>query len=349
MTFQVTGVTYSGYFLNKLTKMKKIIFLLVLAGVITVCKQKQKNSVKYYSNPIINYSLPDPTIIKADDGYFYLYATEDIRNLPIHRSKNLVDWEFVGTAFTDETRPTFQALLWAPDIRKIGDLYVLYYTNSSWGEEHTNGIGVAVSTRPEGPFTDKGKLFTSDEIGVMNSIDQFYMEDQGKKYLFWGSWHGLWAVELTDDGLALKPGTEKVQITGNGYEAGMLHKHGDYFYLFASTGSCCEGLNSTYQTLVGRSKDILGPYINKDGAPMMDNCHTLVIDKNEHFVGPGHNSQLVKDDAGNDWIFYHAVSVENPEGRILMMDRVEWVDGWPVVKNGSPSIKAEAPFFKQRK
>ena len=61
-----------------------------------------------YRNPVIDYSLPDPTIIKSDDGYFYLYATEDIRNTPIHRSRNLVDWEEIGTAFTEETRPTFE-------------------------------------------------------------------------------------------------------------------------------------------------------------------------------------------------------------------------------------------------
>ena len=61
---------------------------------------------KTYKNPVVNYSLPDPTVIEAEDGYFYLYATEDIRNLPIHRSKDLVNWESVGTAFTTETRPT---------------------------------------------------------------------------------------------------------------------------------------------------------------------------------------------------------------------------------------------------
>ena len=55
--------------------------------------------VKSYQNPVINYSLPDPSIIKGEDGYYYLYATEDIRNLPIHRSKDLVEWEYVGTAF----------------------------------------------------------------------------------------------------------------------------------------------------------------------------------------------------------------------------------------------------------
>ena len=279
-------------------------------------KVKEKRT---YNNPVIDYSLPDPTIIKADDGYFYLYATEDIRNLPIHRSANLVEWEFVGTAFTDSTRPTFQQLIWAPDIRKIGDKYVLYYANSSWGEEHTNGIGVAWSLRPEGPFTDAGKLFLSDEIEVMNSIDAFYMEENGRKYLFWGSWHGLWGVELTDDGLALQPNTPKIPIAGNGYEAGLLHKHGDYYYLFASTGSCCEGLKSTYTTVVGRSKNLFGPYVNRKGELMLSNHHEVVIEKNKDFVGPGHNSQLVTDDAGNDWIFYHGVNVKNPEGRVLMM------------------------------
>ncbi|WP_373736366.1 family 43 glycosylhydrolase, partial [Bacteroides heparinolyticus] len=91
-------------------------------------KEQQPKNV--YRNPVINYSLPDPSVLKADDGYFYLYATEDIRNLPIHRSKNLLDWEYVGTAFTNHTRPTFEkdGGLWAPDINKIGDKYVLYYS-----------------------------------------------------------------------------------------------------------------------------------------------------------------------------------------------------------------------------
>ena len=110
--------------------------------------------VKSYQNPVINYSLPDPSIIKGEDGYYYLYATEDIRNLPIHRSKDLVEWEYVGTAFTKSTRPNFEPKggLWAPDINKIGDKYVLYYSMSVWGGEWTCGIGCATADKPEGPF-----------------------------------------------------------------------------------------------------------------------------------------------------------------------------------------------------
>lgn len=63
---------------------------------------------------------------------------------------------------------------------------------SSWGGGETCGIGVAISDTPQGPFTDLGKLFRSNEIGVHNSIDPFYIEDNGKKYLFWGSWWGIW-------------------------------------------------------------------------------------------------------------------------------------------------------------
>ena len=211
--------------------------------------------VKSYQNPVINYSLPDPSIIKGEDGYYYLYATEDIRNLPIHRSKDLVEWEYVGTAFIKSTRPNFEPKggLWAPDINKIGDKYVLYYSMSVWGGEWTCGIGCATADKPEGPFKDHGKMFRSNEINVQNSIDPFYMEDGGKKYLFWGSFRGIYGIELSDDGLSIKKGAKLRQVAGTAYEGTYIHKKDGYYYFFASIGTCCEGLKSTYTTVVGRS------------------------------------------------------------------------------------------------
>lgn len=300
-----------------------------------------------YSNPVIDYSLPDPSIIKGEDGYFYLYATEDIRNLPIHRSKDLVNWEFLGTAFTDENRPDFELNggIWAPDINKIGDKYVLYYSMSVWGGEWTCGIGCAVSDRPEGPFKDCGMMFRSNGIKVQNSIDPFYIEDNGHKYLFWGSFRGIYAIELSEDGLSLKSGSSPVQIAGTAYEGTYIHKRGGYYYMFASIGSCCEGLKSTYTTVVGRSTSLFGPYLDKKGQSMMDNHHEILIHKNDSFVGTGHNSEIVSDNAGTDWLFYHAVSVANPDGRVLMLDKIDWIDGWPSVEGNSPSVKSEKPRF----
>ena len=300
-----------------------------------------------YSNPVIDYSLPDPSIRKGEDGYFYLYATEDIRNLPIHRSKDLVNWEFVGTAFTDATRPDFEPEggIWAPDINEIGDKYVLYYSMSVWGGEWTCGIGCAVADRPEGPFKDCGMMFRSNGIKVQNSIDPFYIEDNGHKYLFWGSFRGIYAIELSEDGLSLKSGSSPVQIAGTAYEGTYIHKRGGYYYMFASIGSCCEGLKSTYTTVVGRSTSLFGPYLDKKGQSMMDNHHEILIHKNDSFVGTGHNSEIVSDNAGTDWLFYHAVSVANPDGRVLMLDKIDWIDGWPSVEGNSPSVKSEKPRF----
>lgn len=301
-----------------------------------------------YQNPVIPTSLPDPTIIKAKDGYFYLYATEDIRNTPIYKSKNLVDWEFVGTAFTNETRPTFEPKggLWAPDISYISGKYVLHYSMSAWGGEWTCGIGAAVADKPEGPFVDKGKLFRSNEIDVQNSIDQFYIEEKGKKYLFWGSFRGIYAIELSSDGLSVKPGAEKKRIAGTAFEGTYIHKRGKYYYMFASIGSCCEGVKSTYQLVVGRSKSLFGPYLDKNGKDMMDNGYTIVIGPNERFVGNGHCSEIVQDKKGNDWIFYHGVDVQNPRGRVLLMDQIRWdKEGWPYVDGNSPSLSATKPVF----
>ncbi len=312
--------------------------------------EEQKQTVEEgYTNPVVNQSLPDPTVIKAEDGNFYLYATENIRNVPIYKSTNLVDWKFTGTAFSDETRPDFEPKggIWAPDINYINGQYVMYYSMSVWGGEWTCGIGVATASDPAGPFTDQGKLFRSNEIDVQNSIDPFYIEDNGKKYLFWGSFRGIYAIELSNDGLSLKEGAEKVQVAGTAYEGIYIYKKGSDYYFFASIGSCCNGLESTYTTVVGKSQNLLGPYTDKSGGTMMDNHYEIVISANQRFVGTGHNSEIITDDAGTEWLFYHAVDKNNPEGRVLMLDKLTWIDGWPkVVVDGIPgtTIMGEPVF-----
>jgi len=332
-----------------------IISILVLSISSINCSGKDKEEFKKqpdnktYSNPVIAQSLPDPTIIKASDSLFYLYATEDTRNIPISRSDNLVDWSFIGTAFTNESRPVFEPNggLWAPDINYENGKYVMYYSMSVWGGEWTCGIGVATADKPQGPFTDHGKLIRSNEIKIQNCIDPFFIEDAGKKYLFWGSFSGIFGAELTEDGLSLKNGYDKQQIAGTAFEGTYIFKKNNYYYLFASVGKCCEGINSTYKLVVGRSKDLFGPYLDRSGKSMMDNFYEIVIDKNERFVGNGHCSEIVQDKAGDDWIFYHGVDVTNAKGRVLLLDKINWdAKGWPYVLNDkSPSLVSIYPKF----
>ncbi len=337
--------------------MKRMILLPFLTCCLMVCSCSDNKNLNQhsgtendtiYSNPVFTSSMPDPTVIRGRDGNFYLYATEDTRNTPISSSKDLVSWNLIGTAFTDDTRPDFEPNggIWAPDINYINDQYVLYYSMSIWGGGNTCGVGVATAARPEGPFTDNGKLFRSNEIDVHNSIDPFYIEDEGKKYMFWGSFFGIYAIELTEDGLALKYGAEKEQVAGTAFEGVYIYKRGNFYYMFASIGACCEGVNSTYKLVVGRSTSLMGPYVNKEGVDMMDNGYEIIVDDNERFVGNGHCSEIVQDDNGEDWILYHGVDVENPNGRILLLDKVSWQDEWPIVSDGTPSLSERVPHFE---
>lgn len=328
--------------------MKHLQTLLTALALTAPLTSRAQTTEATYTNPIISTSLPDPTITRADDGMFYLYATEDIHNLPIYRSANLIDWTFVGTAFNDQTRPQWnpQGGIWAPDINRIGPLYVLYYSKSVWGGEWDCGIGVATATKPEGPFTDHGKLFISREIGVQNCIDPFFISDDGHNYLFWGSFHGIYGIELTADGLAIKPGAEKRKVAGNFMEGTYIHKRGSYYYLFGSAGSCCEGAKSTYRVTVGRSKNLFGPYVDREGQLLTDDHFTTVVHANKLVYGPGHNAEIVTDNLGRDYMPMHGYPAADPDaGRVTWLVRINWRDGWPETEGSSPAATDVAPSF----
>lgn len=299
---------------------------------------------------VIDMSAPDPTVIRAEDGTFYLYATEDMRNVPIFHSANLVDWKLVGTAFTDNSRPKWlpKGGIWAPDIQRVGGKYHLYYAKSVWGGEWDAGIGVAVSNNPAGPFVDRGCMFTSKQIGIQNCIDPFYIEDGGKKYLFFGSFHGIYGVELTADGLHVKQGAKPREVAGTFMEATYIRRRGGYYYLFGSTGTCCEGARSTYRITIGRSKSLFGPYVDKAGQRLLDNHYNILLDKDDSVLGPGHNAGLITDDAGNDYMFYHGFKASDPDaGRVVWLSRIVWTDGWPSVMTKKGSQKNETvPVIK---
>lgn len=343
---------------------------------ITSVSEEEKN----YENPVWEPVLADPSVIRGDDGIFYAYGTQDnalwgdfygVRYIPILSSPNLVDWTYENQVFRPVTLPTWNqtsgAGLWAPDIVKIGSQYLLYYSLSAWGDPNP-GIGVAKSDNPIGPWTDMGKLFDSSEIDVVNSIDPaVFVDDDQRVYMLWGSFTGIYAVELTSDGLALKDETvalarqNKVLLAGvdnkrweiGNYEAAYVVKSGSWYYLYLSTGTCCAGLNSTYEVRVARSESILGPYYDKAGNLMTSrqNIGTPVVRGNDEFVGVGHNS-VVLDDEGQQWIVYHGFDVNesamygNTNRRTLLIDKLVFDDQlWPSVPNLGASRGAERPII----
>ena len=257
--------------------MKRIHLIGTLSLLLFLCVSSSKGQVltsvaqtgTFFSNPVIPKDAPDPSVMSGGDGYYYLFATGG----GIYRSTNLINWNYLSFAFAVSPSFVKNGGIWALDASKIGDKYVIYFAMSVWGGIDSCGIGVAYSSKPQGPYVfvnPGGKLFYSYEIGVRNSIDPCYIEDDGKKYLVWGSFNGIYAIELSDDGLALKTGAQKVKIAGSAFEGSYIYKRNGYYYYFGSTGSCCEGLNSTYKTVYGRSKNLLGPYVNRYGGTMLE-------------------------------------------------------------------------------
>ena len=320
-----------------------------------------------YQNPVFRPVLADPSVIRGEDGYFYAYGTEDTWDdgtahlVPIIRSRNLTEWEFVRDAF--EVKPDWkdEGWLWAPDIsfHEETGKYYLYYSYSTWGDPNP-GIGVATADRPDGSFTDHGVLFTSESIGVANSIDPFYFrDDDGTPYLIWGSFHGIYGIELSADGLSTVG--EKFQIADNQFEAPYIVKRGDYYYFFGSVGSCCEGAFSSYHVKIGRAESIRGPYTDRDGRDLREGGGTTILAANavpdpegRQFVGPGHNA-VVTDDAGGDWIVYHAIDADDPTlitgatRRPMMIDPLIWEDGWPTVHLQGPGTAPQpGPVVREK-
>ena len=314
-----------------------------------------------YTNPVITFSsVADPTVIRTDEGFF-LYATQTNSYwIPIYFSKDLVNWEFKRSAFRKATRPTEDVLpgggaFWAPEIRYINGKYVLYFSWAKWGDGSISYTAVATSDSPVGDFLNAKPLLITDDFGS-NCIDQFYYEEDGKKYMFVGSFNGIYVTELTDDGLSVKRGADgkpvlKKQVCGRAFEGTNIYKKGKYYYLFASINNCCpnNGMDSKYKVVVGRSENLLGPYVDRKGKDMLDNSWELVLEGDgETFFGPGHNSIIIPDDAGTDWMIYHSYVKENGTvgGRLGMLDRIVWsADGWPTIKKCVPSKGDLLPVF----
>jgi arabinan endo-1,5-alpha-L-arabinosidase len=334
-----------------------------------------QNHLKFYTMDGNEYFVDaaDPDVLKADDGYFYMYCTNTYCEMgkkgmaydrgPIFRSKDLVNWTWVGSVFDGYSHALDwgdkNAGVWAPSVIKVGDNYCYYYSLSLWGDSNP-GIGVATSPTPYGPWTHHGKLLDSVTSGVKNSIDPQPIYYEGKLYLIWGSFFGIGAVELTDDGTEVFWGMDNMKdyvtylIPDNSggemdieinYEGSyVIERNGEFFY-FGSQGTCCSGRISTYRVKVGKADNLFGPYYGSDNETLDKGTYgDLVIGPSDLVAGTGHNT-VVEDYAGEYWLFYHGYDVngDNPDKRTIFMDKILWDEktGMPYVENYEASINKD--------
>ncbi len=341
------------------------------AGTALVTRTAYRNPV---SRPFAD-TFADPSVIRGKDGWWYAYGTSDplrqgegtAHRIPIARSRDLVSWAHVADAFTDSTLPLWAApgaSFFAPDIRYVDGQYRMYYVvteTTVTNEPNDNAIGMATAPTPAGPWTDSGGPVVGPRRGGVVGDGNFkwtfdpavVTDSDGSQWMFYGSYYGgVFVTRLSADGTQALGDPTMVAID-NKFEGAYAVRHGGYWYLFASTANCCAGPTTGYSVQVGRSRDIAGPYVDRQGVPLDQSRAggTPVLNQNGNtWIGAGHNA-IATDLAGQDWIVYHAIDRRDPyldqvggiNQRPMLMDRLDWIDGWPAVRGGRGPSQVQRP------
>ena len=113
-------------------------------------------------------------------------------------------------------------------------------------------------------------------------------------------------------------------------EAPFLFRKDGHYYLFISWDRCCQGANSSYKILVGRSKDIRGPYIDKEGKRLSRGGGTLLAKGDGiDWAALGHCAAYTFD--GKDYLAFHAYDLKDQGKSKLRIQEMVWEDGWPAL------------------
>ncbi len=313
----------------------------------------------------------DPSVIQGKDGWWYAYATADpLRSGDqpgighIARTKDWATWDYVGTIFTEANRPTWaqpSAGLWAPDIRYIDGRYVMYFTvtDTTLNPGEDSAIGVATSNSPAGPWVpadepvvaprgngDGGYFWTFDPSGFTGR--------DGRQWLYYGSYYGgVHVVPLSPDGL--RAAGEATQLTAwDRYEGAYVVEHAGWYYLMGSSANCCAGPATGYSVFAGRSRSPQGPFLDAEGLDLnasVTGGTTVLTQNGNTWVGAGHNA-FFTDAQGRDFLAYHAIDKGQPwlnepfgiNRRPMLIDRVDWIDGWPRVRAGNGPSDTPQPL-----
>ncbi|MBN2174216.1 MAG: family 43 glycosylhydrolase [Bacteroidales bacterium] len=313
-------------------------------------------------NPIPNresngFVAHDPVMVKQDST-FYLFVTGG----GMAKSTDLENWTNIKPVpsklewVTDDIIPGYRGGYWAPDIQFLNGTYYLYYSPSAFAK-NTSAIGVMTNTTldqdsPDYKWVDHGMIVQSiPNRDFWNAIDaNVYFErrfgGETTGWLSFGSfWGGIKLVKLAPDMKSLAEPQEWYTIAqqertfgmpdtdpGDGtIEAPFIYRRHQYFYLFVSLDYCCRGLDSNYNVVVGRSRDIRGPYYDKNGVPLYAGGGTFVAGETEDYAAIGHCA--VYDFYGKTYFVAHGYD-KNDRGRSkLVLKEIKWDRSeWPTIE-----------------
>jgi arabinan endo-1,5-alpha-L-arabinosidase len=285
--------------------------------------------------------IHDPSRIVKCDGKYYLYYSGV--NIPMRYSTDLLNWKTGAPVFESLPEWAIKAVpkadgkyVWAPDVIFLNDKYYLFYSYSTFGSQvSVTGLLTSPTLDPDSPkykWADMGLVIATNGKQAYNAIDPApILDERGELWVSVGSWDkgGIKLAKL--DKNTGKPIGEMSTLAARqptGPEAPYLHYHDGYYYLFENEGFCCRGAGSTYAIMMGRSKAITGPYLDKNGKDMAQGGGTAFLQSDGQEIGPGHIGIFSED--GIDCFTYHYYDSRSNGVPTLGMKTLVWgEDGWP--------------------
>lgn len=278
-----------------------LVFSLILLGVQITAQEAPVT----FKNPILPGFYPDPSICRVGDTYYMVNSSfEWFPGLPIHRSKDLVNWQKIGHGLHRPDQIVYRDGLdnsngiFAPSIRyREGTFYII---TTMVGQK---GNFIITAKDPAGPWSDP--LWIEDAPGIDPSL---FWDDDGRCYYTgagiidgsrgeWPGKNGIWMQEIDPDKGVLI-GDKKQLTFGHASNARwaegphLFKINGEYLLLIGEGGT-----GEYHAVTVFNSKDLWGPYIPNHANPVLTHRH---LRKTHDITQTGH-ADLVETQNGDWW------------------------------------------------
>ncbi|SFS60967.1 family 43 glycosylhydrolase [Mucilaginibacter polytrichastri] len=285
--------------------------------------------------------IHDPSTITACEGKYYTFGTGGGGLI----SEDGWTWNSGGE------RPGGGA---APDVVKIGDRYLMAYgaTGGGLGGGHNGRILTMWNKTldpksPDFKYSEAVVVASSDGVEDNDAIDPGLLLDpnDGRLWLSYGTYFGfICLVELNPQTGKRVPGNKAINIAIDCEATDLMYQDG-WYYLLGTHGTCCDGPNSTYNIVVGRSRKVTGPYLDNMGRDMLKGGGKMVVAAGERVTGPGHFGRLIVGDGVQKMSCHYEADLDQGGFSVLGIRPLLWKNGWPVAgdnfKEGIYEIESE--------
>jgi arabinan endo-1,5-alpha-L-arabinosidase len=285
--------------------------------------------------------IHDPSTIAECDGKYYTFGTG---------GGGLISddgWSWHGGA----ERPGGGA---APDVLKIGDRYLVIYgaTGGGLGGGHNGRILTMWNKTldpksPDFKYTNAIEVCASDGMEDQDAIDPGMLLDPttGRLWVSYGTYFGtIRLIELDPTTGERVKGNKEKDIAIDCEATDLIYRDG-WYYLLGTHGTCCDGVNSTYNIVVGRSRNVEGPYLDNVGRDMFHGGGKMVIAAGDRVCGPGHFGRTVIDEGVEIMSCHYEADFERSGRSVLGIRPLLWKNGWPIAgdrfKEGTYEIESE--------